>query len=75
MKMVISALLVTYGLVFLGLSQRYDYYSSDYKRIDKLTGQLVICKSADIYTNSIDKNDCRELVKGVGILKEFTNLN
>jgi hypothetical protein len=69
MKMVISALLITYGLVFLGLSQRYEYNQS-YLRVDKLTGQVARCQLV-----RDDKNICNEVIKGVGIFKGLTNLN
>ena len=76
MKMVISALLITYGLVFLGLSQRY-YYHPSFKdaRIDKLTGQMAACERVDAGKADKDKNDCTEMIKGVGIFKGLTNLN
>jgi hypothetical protein len=71
MKMVVSALLITYGLVFLGLSQRYYYHPDNLLvRIDKLTGQMATCRHVDK-----DKNNCDEVIKGVGIFKGLTNLN
>jgi hypothetical protein len=59
--MVISALLITYGLVFLGLSQRYEYNQSNL-RVDKLTGQMARCQFI-----REGKNNCNKVIKGVGI--------
>ena len=62
MKYIISALLITSGLVFLGLSQRYDYpFQNVNYRLDRLTGQLEVC--------GIKKEPCKVLTKGTGIFK------
>jgi hypothetical protein len=63
MKIIISSLLITFGLVFLGLSQRYDYVGKDAEyRIDKLTGKKEWCSYY-----------CEVEVGGIGIFKIFTN--
>ena len=65
MKYIISALLITSGLVFLGLSQRYDYHGRyEGHRIDRLTGQLENCRS-------IGLKGCKVIVEGTGIFKNI----
>ena len=60
MKYIISALLITSGLVFVGLSQRYDFYDGRY-RLDRLTGQVEHC------SGMIPNTTCEVFVKGTGI--------
>ena len=62
MKYIISALLITSGLVFVGLSQRYDFHGERY-RIDRLTGEMMDCG----YDEKAKQNDCDLVVKGTGI--------
>lgn len=66
MKYIISSLLITSGLVFLGLSQRYDYNQSKaFYRIDRLTGEVKEC----LYMRNEKKNSCLLMVEGTGIFK------
>jgi hypothetical protein len=72
MKIIISSLLITFGLIFLGLSQRYDYHlRKENWRIDKLTGQVMDC----LYIDKNKENICDLEVEGTGIFKVFENLN
>jgi hypothetical protein len=61
MKMIICTLIIFLGLVFLGLTQRYEF-NGDY-RIDKLTGQKEMCS----------RTKCIVIVKGTGIFKTGWN--
>ena len=65
MKYIISALLITSGLVFLGLSQRYDYPVNTNYRLDRLTGEMMGCE----YDEKVKKNYCVLVVEGTGIFK------
>ena len=66
MKYIISALLITSGLVFVGLSQRYDYHGDQTGyRFDRLKGQLEECNA----------KGCRVVVKQTGVFKNLSSGN
>ena len=75
MKRIIAALIITSGLVFLGLSQRYDFNDERY-RIDKLTGEVEHCVwgtdlSGRVIPNTT--NECEVVFKGTGIFKMLSS--
>ena len=66
MKYIISALLITSGLVFLGLSQRYEYRDNFASyRVDKLTGEVKLC----MYDQEDKKHYCTLMQGGTGVFK------
>ena len=71
MKCIISALLIASGLVFLGLSQRYDYHKNLATfRVDKLTGEISNCvrDKCEVF---VEGTGIFKMLKGTGIFKTF----
>ncbi len=66
MQYIIAALIITSGLVFVGLSQRYDFQDGLY-RIDRFTGEMVGCA----YNKEVKQNVCELILEGTGIFKNF----
>jgi hypothetical protein len=74
MKNLLPSIIICFGLILLGLTQRYDF-NGDY-RIDKLTGQLEECRKWEVEENIVEIIDeiprkCYVKVKGKGIFKYF----
>ena len=68
MQQIIAALIITSGLVFVGLSQRYDFHDKRY-RIDRLTGQVERCNS------TVGSRECKVRLEGTGIFKTLSSGN
>jgi hypothetical protein len=69
MKSLLPSIIICFGLIFLGLTQRYDYVGQDGRyRVDKLTGQKEWCEVKSKKESGY-KTFCYVEVKGKGIFE------